>query len=167
MVAWSASEALRGEAEARLTGFTELVATAIANTEARREVERLVEEQAALRRVATLVARGVSPAEVFEAVASEVGRLLGVGATHMARYEPDGTAIGVGSWGAVMVVTCRPGHGPLSTAPASRVWSSAVAAPREWTATAAPPARSPPGFMRWVSDHRSGRRSSSTGGSGG
>jgi GAF domain-containing protein len=100
MVAWSTSEALPGDTEARLTDFTELVATAIANTEARREVERLVEEQAALRRVATLVARGVPPPEVFEAVACEVGRLLRVSATHMARYEPDGTATGVGSWSA-------------------------------------------------------------------
>jgi GAF domain-containing protein len=98
MVAWSTSEVLPGDTEARLTDFTELAATAIANTEARRDVERLVEEQAALRRVATLVARGVPPPEVFEAAAREVGRLPRVSATHMARYEPDGTATGVGSW---------------------------------------------------------------------
>ena len=42
----------------RLAAFTELVATAIANSEARTEIERLAGEQAALRRVATLVARG-------------------------------------------------------------------------------------------------------------
>ncbi|WP_344110425.1 GAF domain-containing protein [Kribbella alba] len=98
MVAWSAREALPADAEARLTDFTELVATAISNTEARREVERLVEEQAALRRVATLVARGVSPSEVFEAVAGEIGGLLRVAVTNMARYEPDGTATAVGNW---------------------------------------------------------------------
>ena len=46
------------ETEARLTDFTELVATAIANSEARDEASRLAEEQAALRRVATRVARG-------------------------------------------------------------------------------------------------------------
>jgi signal transduction histidine kinase len=100
MVAWSATEELPADAEARLTDFTELVATAIANSEARREVERLVEEQAALRRVATLVARGVLPSEVFAAVAFEVGQLLRVSVTNMARYEPDGTAIAVASWSA-------------------------------------------------------------------
>ena len=98
MVAWSSTVALPADAEARLTDFTDLVATAIANTEARREVARLAEEQAALRRMATLVARGVPPPKVFAAVAREVGQLLGVSATHMGRYESDGTVTGVGSW---------------------------------------------------------------------
>jgi signal transduction histidine kinase len=48
--------------------------------------------------VATLVAQGVPPPEVFAAVAREVGLLLGVDATHMARYELDGTATGVAAW---------------------------------------------------------------------
>jgi K+-sensing histidine kinase KdpD len=52
----------------------------------------LVEEQAALRRVATLVAREPSPAEVFATVADEVGRLLRADLTSMLRYETDGTA---------------------------------------------------------------------------
>ena len=43
---------------------------------AREEVERLAREQAALRRVATLVAKAVSPEEVFAAVAEEVGSVL-------------------------------------------------------------------------------------------
>lgn len=63
-----------------------------------REATRLADEQAALRRVATLVARGVAAPEVFTAVTREVGLLLGVDATHMARYELDGTATGVASW---------------------------------------------------------------------
>jgi signal transduction histidine kinase len=65
--------------------------------EARRSA-RLADEQAALRRVATLVARGVPPTDVFAAVAGEVGQLLRVDATHMARYEDDGTATGVATW---------------------------------------------------------------------
>ena len=40
--------------------------------------EELAHEQAALRRVATLVARGVPPEEVFGAVTEEAGRLLSV-----------------------------------------------------------------------------------------
>jgi hypothetical protein len=47
--------------EARLASFTELLATAIANAESRAGLARLAEEQAALRRVATLVARGAPP----------------------------------------------------------------------------------------------------------
>ena len=45
--------------EDRLAEFTELVATAISNTASRDELARLADEQAALRRVATLVARGL------------------------------------------------------------------------------------------------------------
>ena len=54
-------EPLPEDTEARLTDFTELVATAIANAESRVAVARLADEQAALRRVATLVAQGASP----------------------------------------------------------------------------------------------------------
>ena len=52
--------------EARLASFTELVATAIANAETHQELRRLADEQAALRQVATLVARGAEPRAVFE-----------------------------------------------------------------------------------------------------
>src|ERR687892_663036 len=52
-----------------------------ARSEAR--VARLADEQTALRQVATLVARGVPPPEVFAAVAREAGRLLGVDAIHL------------------------------------------------------------------------------------
>ena len=48
-------------AETRIAAFTELVATAIANAEARDALAQLADEQAALRRVATLVARGAPP----------------------------------------------------------------------------------------------------------
>ena len=64
----------------------------------RDELRRVAREQAALRRVATLVARGVSPPEVFSAVAGEAGRLLDAESTAVARFDPDGAAILVGSW---------------------------------------------------------------------
>jgi signal transduction histidine kinase len=82
----------------RLTAFTDLVATSIANAAARGEIARLAEEQAALRRVATLVARGAQPSEVFATVAEELGRVLGVGGTAIMRYEPDATATVVAAW---------------------------------------------------------------------
>jgi signal transduction histidine kinase len=86
------------DTEARLTDFTELIATAIANAESRAAVARLADEQAALRRVATLVAQGASPQDLFEAVAEEIGRLLPVGSATMGRFEPDGSVTTVASW---------------------------------------------------------------------
>src|SRR5206468_10032158 len=64
------------DAEHRLGDFAALVAQAIANAEARREVASLADEQAALRRVATLVAAGRPGPEVLAAVAREVGELF-------------------------------------------------------------------------------------------
>jgi signal transduction histidine kinase len=57
-----------------------------------RERALLADEQVALRRVATLVARGVAPQEVFAAAAAEVRELLGGDSTRLVRYEPDATA---------------------------------------------------------------------------
>ncbi len=93
-------EALSADAEGRLTRFTELVATAISNTEARDDLRKLAYEQAALRRVATLIARQARPAEVFAAVAEEAARTLEVALTAVVRYEFDGTATQVGAYGA-------------------------------------------------------------------
>jgi signal transduction histidine kinase len=86
------------ETEARLASFTDLVATAIANAESRGGLARLAEEQAALRRVATLVARGVPPEELFAAVGEEVGRLLSVDIAGMGRYGSDGTLAALPGW---------------------------------------------------------------------
>jgi PAS domain S-box-containing protein len=67
--------------------------------EAETELERLADEQAALRRVATLVARGVPAAWVFSTVAEELERLFDAQATTIARLEPYGTVTIVGSSG--------------------------------------------------------------------
>jgi signal transduction histidine kinase len=90
---------LPADTEKRLVDFTDLVATAIANTESRVALGRLVDEQAALRRVATLVAEGVPAPEVFSTVSEEVGRLLDAQATVIARLEPDGMIAIVASGG--------------------------------------------------------------------
>jgi signal transduction histidine kinase len=89
---------LSRDAESRLTGFTELVGTAIANTQARAEVARLAEEQAALRRIATLVALGVPPEEVFSAVTAELGRLIGADIATLARLETGDMATVLAAW---------------------------------------------------------------------
>lgn len=99
MLAWSLEpRPLAHDAEQRLVGFTELVGTAISNTAGREELALLAREQEALRRVATLVASGVSPSDVFEAVAREIGLLLGVNATFVARFNSPDSATYVGSW---------------------------------------------------------------------
>jgi GAF domain-containing protein len=80
---------LPADTPARLGQFTDLVATAIANAQARAEVERLADEQAALRRVATLVAEGAPATAVFDAVAAEMAGLLDADGVTLSRYEPD------------------------------------------------------------------------------
>jgi signal transduction histidine kinase len=84
--------------EARLAGFTELAATAIANAQARMELRGFADEQAALRRVATLVADAAPPATVFAAVTEEAARLLHADYATINRFGPDGTARVVGGW---------------------------------------------------------------------
>jgi signal transduction histidine kinase len=59
----------------------------------RDELRVVVDLQASLRRVATLVARGVAPSEVFCAVADELARCLGVRHTTLFRFEPDGAGL--------------------------------------------------------------------------
>src|SRR5258708_636761 len=81
---------LPADTEERLASFTELVATAVANAESHTALARLADEQAALRRVATLVAAGSPPEEVFAAVVEEVAQLLPVDLANLCRYEDDG-----------------------------------------------------------------------------
>ncbi len=64
-------------------------------------LEALVQEQAALRRVAMLVARDAPARVVFESVCEEVAAVLGVTTTNLVRYEDDGTASVVGAWAQV------------------------------------------------------------------
>jgi signal transduction histidine kinase len=86
----SRPEPLPADTEIRIGAFTELVGTAIANSDARTEIERLAGEQAALRRVATLVARGAETGEVFAAVAREVSGVMHLPVAAVQRYEDDG-----------------------------------------------------------------------------
>jgi PAS domain S-box-containing protein len=89
MMALTHESPLPAGSEARIGEFTELMAAAIANAEARAEVTRLADEQAALRRVATLVAQGPPAGAVFEAVTKEVGTIMDVSAVTLARYDDE------------------------------------------------------------------------------
>jgi PAS domain S-box-containing protein len=85
-------------AEGRLSAFTELVATAIANTQAHEDLQRLADEQAALRRVATLVAQGAESRVVFDAVCEETGRLLDATTVNLAHFSDDGYNETIAGW---------------------------------------------------------------------
>src|SRR5262249_14882726 len=108
-------KALPAGIEDQLADFVKLVATAISNYDARARLRMVAAEQAALRRVATLVARGATADGVFPAVATQVGGLpaatdvfaavteeiaavLGADASMLCRVDPDGTAVVVGTW---------------------------------------------------------------------
>jgi signal transduction histidine kinase len=65
------------------------------------EYRRIADEQAALRRVATLVAKAAPPQEVFDAVAAECGQLLAAEVSSLVRYDPPDSAEVVGVWTSV------------------------------------------------------------------
>jgi signal transduction histidine kinase len=75
---------------------TEL-ALALESGEARDLTIHLAQEQAALRRIATLVASSAKPEQVFQTVAEEAGRLLEARTAATVRFDQE-TAVVVGSW---------------------------------------------------------------------
>jgi PAS domain S-box-containing protein len=101
MIATSKHAPLRAETESRLQDFTELVATAISNASVHDKVRVLADEQAALRRVATLVAKQTPQEEVFALIAEEIGRLLAVDSIEMVRFQDDRAAAFVAGWGSL------------------------------------------------------------------
>src|SRR3954453_4914291 len=100
-------EPLPEDTEARLADFTQLLPTAIANAESREARAMLTEEQAALRRVAALVAQGVPSDALFRAVCDEVEALAGVDGSVVLRFEADGTATVMGVHGGRDAVDAR------------------------------------------------------------
>ncbi len=91
-----AERALRRESERRGAENARLFARLADHKE---QLERLAEEQAALRRVATLVAQGLAPDEIFTAVAAEIARISNVDTGMVLRFEADGTATVVAKCG--------------------------------------------------------------------
>ena len=112
------------------------------------ENRMLSQEQAALRRVATLVARGHDAFELFDAVAGEVGRLLSADATRLLRYRQDGTAAVVGSYGVADAELGADSYNPgslwrriaehgVGAAPAAAAAAPIVVSGRPWGAIVA------------------------------
>jgi GAF domain len=108
VVSTAGPDPLPQDTAVRLGSFTELLATAIANAESREALGRLADEQTALRRVATLVARGTPPSEVFAAVANEMARCLHAANVTVSSFDDDAVTI-------VAVAALTPGikHAPL------------------------------------------------------
>jgi signal transduction histidine kinase len=99
----SRSEPLPAGIEERIGEFADLVSPAIsaaarAELQASRDLWMLSAQQAALRRVAMLVARGARPPVVFAAVAEEMARCLEVDCAEVLRYEADDSAVVVASY---------------------------------------------------------------------
>jgi GAF domain-containing protein len=74
------------------------LAVSLDNAQLYAEHRQIADEQAALRRVATLVAQAPPPEEVFAAVAAEAERLLGADAALLSRYHPQDAITIAGSW---------------------------------------------------------------------
>ena len=79
-----------------LEGTFNTMAASLEDSQAK--LQRFAEEQAALRRVATLVARDVPPEKLLESVAREVTGVLGSDSTGLLRYEPDGEVTLLATW---------------------------------------------------------------------
>ena len=82
---------------------TETDRTDVAQVPSRAEAARIAQEQAALRQVATLVARGVSQDELFAAVNGDIARLVDADVTALLRFEPDDTMTLLATWGGTAV----------------------------------------------------------------
>src|SRR5262245_60499172 len=95
--------------EAQLAGFTELVAASISDAQFRDDLRALADEQAALSRVATLVAEGADSSVVFDAVCEEAGRLVGAASVNLSHYTPDGLNVTMAGW------SLRDTHVPVGT----------------------------------------------------
>ena len=111
--------------EARIvpSGADEVVSIVRDFTEKRRadaELRRLAEEQAALRRVATLVASDAAPEQVFQLVTEEVCRLLGIPSALLERFEGATIARIVGRYGGDVL----PGFEVGRSSGSRRVWRS-------------------------------------------
>jgi PAS domain S-box-containing protein len=104
--------------------FTGFIRDLTAARAAEEQLRLYAREQAALRRVATLVAQRADERQVFAAVTEEVARLSGAQTANMVRYQGGETALVIGAWseeGAVNIPVGR--ELPLEGDTASpRIW---------------------------------------------
>ena len=104
------SPGLPRDAEGRLATFAELVALAVANAEDRRAIERRVEEQTALRRVATAIAAGTPAGRMLALICEEAAQLTGCQLASVIRTVDGATGEVVASWAAPGMPVPADGH---------------------------------------------------------
>ena len=95
------------------------------------ESRRNSEEQAALRRVATSVAKGAAPDEVFDTVVAEMHMLLGADSTRLLRYEPGDVTTTVASRSAPEVELPKRRYSFRGNSVADDIWRSGRPARRD------------------------------------
>ena len=99
VVSGDLSERVPQESPVLVGGLERFCTTTAAAAEiSQDELRRTAADQAALLRVATLVARGMSPTALFSVVAAECGEVLGAETTALVRFEPDRSATVAGTW---------------------------------------------------------------------
>jgi signal transduction histidine kinase len=86
LTATSGEHPLLAGTEARLDQFAQLVAAALASSQARDDLHALVDEQTALRRIAELAANDAPADQLLQAVAEEASALAGVEFGMVLRY---------------------------------------------------------------------------------
>src|SRR5262249_1827205 len=133
-------KSLPKDSELRMEQFSNLVATAIGNADARREVTRLANEQAALRRIATLVARGVEPDQVFAAVTEETATTFhAITAVMRFEHDPPGNVIvGVSKETGIPIGTRWPLGEGMTSAEVYRTGRSARLGGVDWASRPGP-----------------------------
>src|SRR5947209_10967785 len=89
------------------------------------DLRRSAAEQAALRRVATLVARGAAREEVFEALVTEVGLLIPATDAALVRLHSDETVTMIGRWNELTGYQSIGARHPFGTGTLARlIWDS-------------------------------------------
>ena len=93
-----AAEPLPVETEERMVKFADVVGVALSNLETRQALQQLAQEQEALRRVATVVAREDWDV-ILPTIVRELALLQDVDGTVLIRYENDEIATVMAAWG--------------------------------------------------------------------
>ncbi|MCW3016711.1 MAG: hypothetical protein JWO02_3803 [Solirubrobacterales bacterium] len=99
VLARSGPRSLSAEETSVLRGMARVTSMTMRTLALLSDERALREEQAALRRVAVLVARGVPQNEIFAAVAQEASRLACAELVQIHRYDKDGSSVAVAVWG--------------------------------------------------------------------
>jgi signal transduction histidine kinase len=101
MLVHSVGASLPSDTAERLSSFDALIGSALTNSRIQADMEQLIAEQAALLRVAELVARESEASDVFHAVAEQLGRVTHVSGAQVLRFDDGEMATSVGNWGPV------------------------------------------------------------------